>query len=131
MQHTLTTPLVDLFLELCALPSPSGRERAVTDRVTAYLTGLGLEWDEDDAARSSTGTRGTSTAVSRPRTARRGRRSSSALTRTPCRRRRTIEPVVGEDGVVRNAADTILGSDNKAAVVVMLEAVAPHPGGKP
>ena len=33
-----------------------------------------------------------------------------------------IEPVVGEDGIVRNAAGTILGSDNKAAVVVMLEA---------
>ena len=35
----------------------------------------------------------------------------------------TIDPVVGEDGIVRNAAGTILGSDNKAAVVVMLEAV--------
>ena len=34
-----------------------------------------------------------------------------------------IDPVVGEDGIVRNAAGTILGSDNKAAVVVMLEAV--------
>ena len=34
-----------------------------------------------------------------------------------------IEPVV-EDGVVRNAGGTILGADNKAAVAVMLEAVA-------
>ena len=33
-----------------------------------------------------------------------------------------IEPVV-EDGVVRNAAGTILGADNKAAVAAMLEAV--------
>src|SRR5687767_13673486 len=33
-----------------------------------------------------------------------------------------IEPVV-EDGVVRNAAGTILGADNKAAVVAMLEGV--------
>jgi tripeptide aminopeptidase len=33
-----------------------------------------------------------------------------------------IEPVVGEDGVIRNDAGTILGCDNKAAVVVMLEA---------
>jgi tripeptide aminopeptidase len=32
-----------------------------------------------------------------------------------------IEPVV-EDGVVRNAAGTILGADNKSAVAVMLEA---------
>jgi len=34
----------------------------------------------------------------------------------------SIEPVV-EDGVVRNAAGTILGADNKAAVAAMLEAV--------
>ena len=33
-----------------------------------------------------------------------------------------IEPVV-EDGVVRNAAGTILGADNKSAVVAMVEAV--------
>jgi di/tripeptidase len=43
VQQALTSPLVDRFLELCALPSPSGKERAVTDRVTAALTGLGLE----------------------------------------------------------------------------------------
>ena len=34
-------PLLDLFLELCALPSPSGKERAVADRVGAYLSALG------------------------------------------------------------------------------------------
>ena len=49
MQQALTSRVVDHFLELCALPSPSGRERAVADRVTAYLTALGLDWDEDDA----------------------------------------------------------------------------------
>ena len=35
-----------------------------------------------------------------------------------------IEPSVGEDGIVRNAAGTILGADNKSAVAVMLEAAA-------
>jgi tripeptide aminopeptidase len=34
-----------------------------------------------------------------------------------------LEPVLGDDGVVRNAGGTILGADNKAAVVVMLEAL--------
>ena len=41
-----------------------------------------------------------------------------------------IEPVV-EDGVVRNAAGTILGSDNKAAVVVDARGDAAHPRGGP
>src|SRR4051812_3484987 len=36
-----------LFLELAALPSPPGEERAVADAVVRYLRGLGLEPDED------------------------------------------------------------------------------------
>ena len=35
--------LVDFFLQLCAIPSPSGKERAIADRVGTYLTELGLE----------------------------------------------------------------------------------------
>ena len=35
-----------------------------------------------------------------------------------------IEPVVGEDEVVRNGAGTILGADDKSAVAAMLEATA-------
>ena len=37
------------FVELAALPSPPGEERAVADRVLDYLAALGLEADEDDA----------------------------------------------------------------------------------
>ena len=33
-----------------------------------------------------------------------------------------LEPVVGEDGVVRNAGGTILGADDKSALAVMVEA---------
>jgi tripeptide aminopeptidase len=120
-QPTLTSPLVDLFLELCAVPSPSGSERPVADRVGEYLTRLGLEWDEDGAAAELGGDTG------------------NILCRLPastdggvpiflCAHTDTvppeapIEPVVGEDGIVRNGAGTILGADNKAAVAVMLEA---------
>ncbi len=115
----MTEPL-DLFLELCATPSPPGEERAVADRVGAYLDELGLAWDEDDAGTEIGSTAG------------------NILCRLPGRRdggvplmlcahldtvppSGPIEPVVDE-GIVRNAADTILGADNKSAVVVMLEA---------
>ncbi len=123
MQHVLTAPLVDLFLELCALPSPSGSERAVTDRVEAYLTELGLEWDEDDAAARLAGDAGN--VYCRIPSTNGGQGTPIFL----CAHTDTvppeaaIEPVIGEDGIVRNGAGTILGSDNKAAVVVMLEAV--------
>jgi tripeptide aminopeptidase len=113
--------LLDHFLELCSIPSPSGQERAVADRVGAYLTGLELAWDEDGTAAQLEGTAGTIYC----------RLPGGNGAGTPiflCAHTDTvppetsIEPIV-ENGVVRNAAGTILGSDNKAAVVVMLEAV--------
>jgi tripeptide aminopeptidase len=108
-----------LFLELAALPSPPGEERAVADVVARYLRDLGLEVEEDDAG------------------ARIGASAGNLLCRIPARAEGVpiflcahldtvppegaIEPVVG-DGVVRNRAGTILGADNKSAVAVMLEA---------
>jgi tripeptide aminopeptidase len=126
---------LSLFVELAALPSPPGEERAVADRVLDYLGALGLEADEDDA----------------------GGRIGSTMGNILCRLERhgdgagvplffcahldtvlpeaAIEPVVGDDGIVRNAAGTILGADDKSAVASMLEAVArlieeerPHAG---
>jgi tripeptide aminopeptidase len=125
---------LELFAELAALPTPSGRERAAADAVQAYLEALGLPVDEDDAG------------------ARIDANAGNLLCRLPatnggggvpillCAHLDTvppqgaIEPVV-EDGIVRNAAGTILGADNKAAVAAMLEAAAilvrerrPHAG---
>jgi tripeptide aminopeptidase len=112
--------MLDFFLELCAIPSPPGSERAVVDRVGAYLGELGLEWDEDDSAERLDGSAGTIYC----------RLPGANGKGTPiflCAHTDTVpldgelQPVV-EDGVVRNAGGTILGSDDKAAIVVMLEA---------
>jgi tripeptide aminopeptidase len=121
-----------LFLELAAIPSPPGEERAVADRVSAFLAELGLEHDEDDA----------------------GAAIGSQIGNIYCRLEPTaegvpiflnahldtvvptaaIEPEV-RNGVVVNRLDTILGADNKAAVAAMLAGVAaivregrPHAG---
>jgi tripeptide aminopeptidase len=92
----------------------------VADRVLVEVAGIGLEADED----------GTGPQV--------GSTMGNILCRLPGRREggtpiflcahldtvppeAAIEPVV-EDGIVRNAAGTILGADNKAAVAAMLEA---------
>lgn len=121
VQPQLRSPFVDLFLELCAIPSPSGKERAVADRIGAYLSGLGLEWHEDGTAQELDGTAGT-LYCRLPAT------NGGGMPIFLCAHTDTvppegpIEPVVDE-GVVRNTRKTILGSDNKAAVVVMLEAV--------
>ena len=114
--------LLPFFLELLALPSPPGDERAVADRVKAYLDVLGLAHDEDDAGARIGGNTGNVLArIS----------ATNGAGGTPiflCAHLDTvpptapIEPVV-EDDVVRNAQPTILGADNKAAVVVMLDAI--------
>jgi tripeptide aminopeptidase len=120
-QIPLASRALSLFLELAAIPSPPGEERAVADRVAEELRSLGLEVAEDDT----------------------GPRTGSAIGNLYCRLAPTngggtplffcahldtvppqgrITPVV-EDGIVRNSSGTILGADNKAAVVTMVEAI--------
>lgn len=111
---------IDLLLELCAIRSQTGDERAMADRVGAELTAIGLEWEEDDTGGvvgSNAGNlycRIDAVAPGRPLFF--------------CAHLDTVPPIgelrpVLEEGRVRNVGGTILGSDNKAAIVAMLEAV--------
>jgi tripeptide aminopeptidase len=111
--------VLDVFTELAALPSPPGEERQVADAVTRYLRDLGLEVEEDDAGPQVGSTMGNVYARVPPT-------DEQGVPLFFCAHLDTvpptgpIEPVV-EDGVVRNAAGTILGADNKSAVAAMLE----------
>ena len=112
--------VLDLFTELAAVPSPPGEERQVADVVTRYLRDLGLDVEEDDAGQTVGSTIGNVYA-------RVGGDGDGGTPLFFCAHLDTvpptgpIEPVVDE-GVVRNAAGTILGADNKSAVAAMLEA---------
>jgi tripeptide aminopeptidase len=110
---------LELFLELVATASPPGEERGVADRVTAQLRSLGLEVDEDDAGAEISSSAGNLLARLEPIAEGEPIFLCAHLDTVPPDG--SIEPVVDE-GVVRNAAGTILGADDKAAVVVMLEA---------
>src|SRR3954453_1388996 len=111
--------LNETFAELCSIASPSGRERACADAVTAHLRGIGLDATEDDT------------------TAETGADCGNLLVRIPSRREGAptillaahmdtvavagpIEPVV-EEGLWINRHDAILGADNKLAVAVLIE----------
>ena len=117
--------VLDLFVELAAIPSPPGDERAVADRVLAYLAELGIAAEEDDAAARLGGTTGNIVARLPPTGPGDGGTAiflCAHLDTVPPTG--PIEPVVDDDdGVVRNARDTILGADNKAAVAAMLDAI--------
>jgi tripeptide aminopeptidase len=122
------------FLELAALPSPPGEERAVADRVLDYLGAIGLAADEDDAGAKVGSSIGNIFSRLEPN-------GGAGEPLFFCAHLDTvlpegpIEPEVGEDELVRNSAGTILGADNKSAVAAMLEAAArlvedgrPHAG---
>jgi tripeptide aminopeptidase len=124
--------VLDLFCELAAIPSPSGHERAVAERCAAEVRGLGLEATFDDTGARVDSDSGNLYARVEP--------TGPGVPILFCAHFDTvvptapIEPLV-EDGVVRNAAGTILGADNKAAIAAMIEGVrrvladgAPHGG---
>ena len=111
--------VVSLFTELAALPSPPGDERAVADRVAAYIGDLGLEVSEDEVGGRIASNAGN--LYSRVEPVREGTPLFLCAHLDTVPPEAEIEPVE-QDGVIRNAAGTILGADNKAAVAVMLEA---------
>jgi tripeptide aminopeptidase len=114
MEGTWSQDVLPLFLELAAIPSPSGEEAPVAERIAVFLRDLGLNVEDDEA--------GNLFARVDPREANGGAPLFFCAHMDTVPPTAGIEPVVHEDGYVRNAAGTILGADNKAAVAVMLEA---------
>jgi tripeptide aminopeptidase len=109
--------LLDDFVRLCEIESPSKRERAVADAVRADLEQLGLAVEEDDTALDT------------------GSQAGNLLARIPgpegartillCAHLDTV-PLAGpvevtrQNGVLTNRHEAILGADNKAAVATVL-----------
>jgi tripeptide aminopeptidase len=116
--------LNDTFAELCAIESPSRRERACADRVARELGELGIAVVEDDAGAAIGSDAGNLLA----RIAAESPAADGCL--LLCAHLDTVpllapvEPVVNE-GMWENANEGVLGADNKAAVAMLL-AVARH-----
>jgi tripeptide aminopeptidase len=115
----VASEVLDLFVELAAISSPSGEERPVADRVIAYLEACGLRPDEDDTGPVVGSTMGNIHVTLEPTAEGEPLFLCAHLDTVPPTD--AVEPVV-EDGIVRNARPAILGGDNKAAVAAMLEA---------
>ena len=112
--------VVDFFTQLAAIPSPPGEERAVADRVLEELGRLGLAAEEDGTGPSVGSTMGNIYCRLPPTAAGEPLFFCAHLDTVPPAG--PIEPVEDE-GVIRNAAATILGADNKAAVAAMVGGV--------
>jgi len=105
------------FVHLCEIESPSLRERAMADAVTATLRSIGLEVHEDASAAAVGSDAGNLLArIPGP---------EGARTILLCAHLDTVPlaapvDVVYEGGVFRNRNQGIIGADNKAAVAVIL-----------
>ena len=124
VKTTWASDVLPVFLELAAIPSPSGAEGEAAGYVRRYLASLGLAVEEDQAGNL----------LCRLEGEEEGEPVFLCAHLDTVPPTGPIEPLV-EDGVVRNGAGTILGADDKAAVAVLLESArlllaegSPHAG---
>ncbi|MGH2872609.1 MAG: M20/M25/M40 family metallo-hydrolase, partial [Solirubrobacteraceae bacterium] len=127
---TLKASVAQLFCELVAIPSPSGRELALAREIAAWLAGHGVESEHDRAGELNGSDAGNliATVPGAP----------DAPTLLFVAHMDTVEsgaqpvaPRLGEDGVLRSGGETILGADNKAAVAAVMRLCASLAGSAP
>jgi len=111
--------LLNTFLDLVRIDSPSGQEADVAAYCSAALTDLGFEVEFDDSAGATGSNVGNLIATRRGMPGRALVLSAHMDCVDPCT---GVEPVV-HAGVVSSAGDTVLGGDDKAGIAVILEAL--------
>jgi tripeptide aminopeptidase len=114
------TRVLDTFLELAAIDSPSGEEAACGRYVAAALASAGMSVYFDDSAERTGSDSGN--LVARLDGTAPGLRLLLSGHLDTVQPGRGVQPVV-EDGVVRAAGETILGGDDKAGIAAIIEAV--------
>ncbi len=115
--------ITELFLELAAVPSPSGRERAVGEQIRDWLRAAGVE-AAFDAAGAVNGSDAGNLIATVPGAADTPvylfvAHMDTVETGTPA-----VTPRLDGDGVIRSSGDTILGADNKSAVAAVMRLCA-------
>ncbi|MDA8235648.1 MAG: M20/M25/M40 family metallo-hydrolase [Clostridia bacterium] len=112
--------VVQEFMELVQVDSESGAERQLADLLKERLAAMGLEVIEDNAGDHVEVGRGTGNVIATlPGNGGKGPMLLSA-------HMDTVKPGKGvrprrENGVITSAGDTVLGSDDKAGIVAILE----------
>jgi tripeptide aminopeptidase len=114
--------MLDRFVRLCEIASPTGQEREVADAILDELRGLGVDTAEDGSAVAAEAAAGNLIARV-PGTGESWVSFFAHLDTVP--HEGPIE-VVRESGRFTTAGDTILGADNKAAVTVLVELATRH-----
>ncbi|MFZ0041174.1 MAG: M20/M25/M40 family metallo-hydrolase [Solirubrobacteraceae bacterium] len=116
---TRDVSITELFLELVAVPSPSGSELRLATLIREWLAAAGVE-SELDGTGAVNGSDSGNLIATVPG-------ADGAPTYLLVAHLDTVEsgveavrPALGEDGVIRSESDTILGADNKSAVAAVM-----------
>lgn len=113
--------MVQTFMDLVSIDSPSRHERRMADRLTRALREIGFSVFEDDAGSKIGGDCGSLFAT---------RKTDADLPPLLfCAHMDTVQPankkraVLDPNGTIHSAGDTVLGADDLSAVTAILEAV--------
>jgi len=111
--------IVDNFIEMVKISSPSKKERKMADYLTKVLTGLGLEVSEDDAGEVQGGNCGNIVGILKSNSKNKETILLSAHMDTvvPCE---VINPKI-ENGIIKTDGTSVLGGDDKAGIAAILE----------
>jgi len=114
----LEQELLDDFLAMVQIDSPSKNERGMADWLTEKLRSLDCEVTEDDAGKQTGGNAGNL------RVTLKGNADVEPLLFSA--HMDTVQPANGvvpviEDGVIRTKSDTVLGSDDKAGIACIVQ----------
>lgn len=115
--------LVDEFIELVKVDSETRFEQEISQVLKQKFTSLGLKVEEDDSAAETGHGAGNlicTLAATADADVPKLFFTSHMDTVTPGK---GIKPQIGEDGIIRSDGTTILGSDDKAGLAAMLEAI--------
>jgi len=113
--------LIQEFMELVRVDSESGAERQLADLLKEKLTALGLEVFEDNAGDFIEVGRGTGNIIATlPGNGGEGPLLLLSAHMDTVKPGRGVRPR-RENGVITSAGDTVLGSDDKAGIVAILE----------
>ncbi|MFC4767236.1 M20/M25/M40 family metallo-hydrolase [Effusibacillus consociatus] len=123
--------LVDRFLQMVQIDSPSSHEREMADYLKKELASLGFEVAEDDAGRDLLQTLGDMRGAETIRFAGNliARKKGTVQEASPVLFAAHMDTVVSnkgvkasiQDGVIRTDGRTILGADDKAGIAALLE----------
>jgi tripeptide aminopeptidase len=109
----------ELFLELVAIPSPSGRELVLGEQIAGWLGDAGVPARFDDSGPENGSDAGNLIATV-PGSPELPTLLFVAHMDTVESGAEPVHPREGDDGVIRSAGNTILGADNKSAVAAVM-----------